>query len=90
VQQALGRLSIAPALDQDVERERMLVDSVPQPMLPPRNVDHNLIAMPLVPGCPKAAADLVGNRLPELQRPLPHGLMADQDPSCGQHLLDHT
>ena len=27
--------------------------------------------------------------LTELQRPLTHRLMSDQDPSGGQHLLDH-
>jgi hypothetical protein len=27
--------------------------------------------------------------LPELQRPLPHGLVADLDASCREHLLHH-
>jgi hypothetical protein len=28
--------------------------------------------------------------LPELQRPLPHRLVADQDAAGGEHLLDHA
>ncbi len=33
-------------------------------------------------------SDLVGERLAELQGPLPHSLIADDDAACSQHLLD--
>ena len=32
----------------------------------------------------------LANVLAELQRPLPHGLVADDDAARGQHLLDHA
>jgi hypothetical protein len=68
----------------------VLVDSAPEPMLPPRDADCDLIEMPLVSGCRKTPADLLGKALAELQRPLPHRLVADQDPSGREHLLDHV
>jgi hypothetical protein len=34
--------------------------------------------------------DPVGEVLAELERPLPHGLVADDDAAGGQHLLDHA
>ncbi len=52
--------------------------------------DHDLIEVPLVPGCGQTPPDLARNALAELQRPLPHRLMADLDAAGGQHLLDHT
>jgi len=53
------------------------------------NADHHLIDVPCVSGCWKTAADPVGKALAELQRPLPHGLMADEDAPGGRHLLNH-
>ena len=78
----------AAALNQDIEHDPVLVDSTPSPMLPTGDADRDLIEMHLVPGCRKIA-DLIGEVLPELQRPLPDRLMTDQDPSGRQHLLDH-
>src|SRR4029078_11059768 len=46
--------------------------------------------MPFFPGCRKAPADLGSKILAKLQRPLPHGLMADQDAPGGEHLLNHA
>jgi hypothetical protein len=68
----------------------MLIHSAPEPMLPARDADHNLIEMPLVSDGRQPPTDLVGEALAELHRPLPHGLMADQDAAGGQHLLDHA
>jgi hypothetical protein len=59
-------------------------------MLPARNADHHLIEVPFVPGRGQTPPDLVGIALPELQRPLPHGLVADLDASCREHLLYHA
>ena len=68
----------------------MLVHRPPEPMLLAGDADHDLIEVPLVSGCRKTPADLVGEALAEFQRPLPHGLMADHDASCGENLLDHA
>src|SRR5215207_4760045 len=64
-QQAFGRLCIAAALNQDVEHGSVLVDGPPQPMLLAGNADHDLIKVPLVPGCRKTSPDLIGKALPE-------------------------
>ena len=46
-QQPLGRLLVAPALDQDIEHDAGLVNGSPQPMLHPGNSERDLIKMPL-------------------------------------------
>src|SRR3954453_20303720 len=43
-----------------------------------------------VAGCRQTPADPVSEVLAELERPLPYGLVADDDAACGQHLLDHA
>jgi hypothetical protein len=58
-------------------------------MLLARDVDDNLVQMPFVSSNWKSAADLFREALAELQRPLPHRLVADQDAASQQHLLDH-
>lgn len=89
-QQALGSLCIPAALDQDIEHGSVLVDGAPQPMLLASDADHNLIKMPFVSGCGQTPADPIGKALAELERPLPHRLVADQDTAGGQHLLHHA
>src|SRR3954451_13606788 len=44
----------------------------------------------LVARARQPTADLIGERLAELERPLPHALVADDDAARGQHLLDHA
>jgi hypothetical protein len=46
--------------------------------------------MPFVINPGKAAADLVGEPLAKLARPLLHGFMADDDAALGQQLLHHA
>src|SRR4051795_3992449 len=46
--------------------------------------------MPLIARARQSTADLVGERLAELERPLPHALMADDDAARGQHFLNHA
>src|SRR5207248_87576 len=47
-EQALGGLLVAPALDQNIENEAVLVDGAPEPMLLPGEADNNLIEVPFV------------------------------------------
>ena len=68
----------------------MLVDGPPQPMLLATDADDHFVEMPFVSRCGQMPADLVGEILAKLQRPLPHCLMADQDASGREHLLDHA
>src|SRR5690348_13973743 len=66
VQQPLGSLLVAAALDQDSEHDAGLVHRSPQPMLHPGKLEHDLIQMPLVANPRKASTDLIGELLAEL------------------------
>src|SRR4051794_6149286 len=88
-QEALGGPLVAPALDQHVEYDAVLVARPPQPVLLARDLDLDLVQVPLVAGTGQPPADLVREALAELERPLPHGLVADRDAAGGQQLLDH-
>ena len=73
-----------------IQNHPVLVDRAPQPVLYPRDRQHDLIQVPLVSGGRQPAPDLVGEALPELQRPLTHGLVADKDAARGQQLVHHA
>src|SRR5215203_3944961 len=78
-EQALGGALITPALDQHVEHDAVLIDRTPQPVLLAGDLYRNLIQMPFVSGRRQPPPDLVGECLAELERPLPHTLVADDD-----------
>src|ERR671916_3033337 len=67
-----------------------LVHGTPEPVLHPGDPDGHLIRVPLAPGTGQPPPDPVGERLAELERPPPHGLVAHDDAAGGQHLLDHA
>jgi hypothetical protein len=52
------------------------------------NRHHHLIQVPLIPGTGQPAANLVGKALTELQTPLPHRLVADDNAAGGNDLID--
>src|SRR3954453_720581 len=54
--------------------------------------DHqaHFVEVPLVSRAGQLAADLVGEALAELARPLPHGLVAHVNAAGRQHLFDHA
>ena len=89
-EQALGGLLVAPALDENVEHKPILVDGPPQPMLLSPDHQAHFVEVPFVARVWQLAADLVGEALAELARPLPHGLMAHEDAAGRQHLLHHA
>ena len=84
-QQPLGRLLVAAALHQNVEHHAGLVHGSPKPMLCPSNFEHDLVEMPFVARSRKAAADLVGKLLAELERPLPHRFVATMIPRAASN-----
>src|SRR3954466_5471526 len=65
--QALGGPLVAPALDQNVEHDPILVDSPPEPVL--RSPDHqaHFVQVPLVARAWQLAADLLAKRWPSLR-----------------------
>jgi hypothetical protein len=52
--------------------------------------DHDLVEVPLVARARQPSTDLVGERLTELEAPLPYRFVAHDDAAGGQHLLDHA
>src|SRR3954462_5946025 len=75
---------------QDVEHDPILVDGPPEPMLLAADHQAHLIQVPFVARTGQPAADLVGEPLAELARPLAHGLVAHVNAAGGQHLFDHA
>ena len=55
-QQAFGGVLVAPALDENIENEAVLVDGTPQPMLFPGDADDDLIEMPFVATARRSAS----------------------------------
>ena len=51
---------------------------------------HDFIQMPFVAAGGSPLADLIGDCLAKLGRPLAHGLVSHTNPSCREHLLDHA
>src|SRR3954453_23789234 len=80
----LGGLLITSALDQHVEHHPGLVNCAPEPMLHPGDLDDYLVEVPFVANAGQPALDLTGKCLAELERPLPHGLVADDGAACSQ------
>src|SRR3954464_1688587 len=89
-EQALGGLFVPPALDQAVAHDPILVDGPPQPVLLAADHQAHFVQVPLVSRTGEPAADLVGEALAELARPLAPGFMAHVNAAGRQHLFDHA
>ena len=59
-------------------------------MLHPDDLDGDLVEVPLVSDARQPPPDPIGELLTDLERLLPHGLMAAHDAARCQHLLDHA
>src|ERR1700719_1975143 len=89
-EQAFGSLLVAPALDENIENEAVLVDGTPEPMLLPGEADDHLIEVPFVATARRSPTDAVGEFPAEFEAPLPDRLVRHRDAAGGQHLLDHA
>src|SRR6201993_4219297 len=89
-EQAFGGLLVAPALDENIENEAVLVDGTPEPMLLPGDADDDLIEVPLVATARRALTNAVGEFPAEFEPPLPDRLVCHRDAAGGQHLLHHA
>ena len=67
----------------------MLVDGSPEPMLPARDIDHDLVEMPFVPGCRKTPATWLA-KPSTTSAPTAARLMTYLDAAGGQRLLNHA
>ena len=61
----------------------MLVDGASQPVRLPSDFDDDFVELPLVTDARQPPADRVRESLAELERPLPHRLVADDDEAAG-------
>src|SRR3954451_11917777 len=86
-QQAFGGFLVAPALDQDIENEALLVNRAPEPVLLAGDGDDDLVEVPFVAAARGTSTDAVGEFAAEFQAPLPDRLVGHRDATCCQHLL---
>src|SRR3954471_3574921 len=63
-------------------------DAPPQPALLAGDHQAHFVEVPFLAPTGQLAADLVGETLVELARPLPHGLVTDEN-AAGRQLLVH-
>lgn len=86
----LGGVFLAPALHEHVKNEAGLVDRAQAPELHADDLHRDLVEMPFVAELRQPSSDPIGERLDELQRPLPYPLVADDDATRRAQVLDHA
>jgi hypothetical protein len=89
-EQAFGRLFVALALDEDVENETFLVDSVPEPVFLGGDGDDDLVEVPFVAAARGSPTGAVGEFPAEFQTLLPDRLIGDRNAASRQHLLNQA
>ena len=90
VQQAFGRLLVAPALDEDVENKAFLIDRAPNRMFPAGDGDDDLIQVPFAATARSSSADAVYECPAEFQALRPDRLMCHRAAASRPHPLDHV
>ena len=83
-----GRPPIAPRLDEDVNDIAVLVHGPPQILLPPVDLDEELVQMPRVAHAAPAAPQPASVVEPERPTPLPNRLIRHGDPAFGEEIFD--
>jgi hypothetical protein len=90
LEEALGGFRIAPFLNQDVQRNTILINSAPEIVLHALDPNEDLVQVPLVARSWSAAAQAVGKVLAEFPAPAPDRLVGDGYASFSQYQLDVT
>jgi hypothetical protein len=88
MQKALGSHLIAPLLDQDVQYDAMLINGSPQPVAFAADLQRHLVQMPLVAGAYSSSTQPCSEGGAECGAPLADGLMADDDATLGEQILN--
>ena len=83
-----GRLLVAPALHQHIQRVPLLIDRPPQVMVLALDRQHDLVQMPFVSTPGLAPTQHVRVGLAEFQRPLSDRLVRHENPAAGHQLFD--
>jgi hypothetical protein len=74
----------------DPNDARVLINGAQKPVLHAGDLDHGLVQVPFVADMRQPTPDQVGENLAKLQRPLPHGLVADHDAAGDQQFVQHA
>ena len=69
----LRGVGIAPGLNQNVERDTILIDGAPEIVLHAADPDEDFVHVPLVPWPWPVASQAVGKALAEFLAPAPYG-----------------
>src|SRR5690349_8084677 len=77
LEEALGRRRVPPVLDQDIERDAVLVHRAPEIARLAVDAQENLIEVPGVARLRSAPARLAGEVGAECEAPLPDGLIGE-------------
>jgi hypothetical protein len=86
-EQAFAGLLIASALDKHIEKEALLVNRAPEPVLLAGDGDDDLVQVPLVATTRSSPTDAAG----KFRRTSgPTAGSSHMSPRCRQHLLDHA
>ena len=87
-EEPFGRPPIAPRLYEDVEDVAVLDDGTPQILLPPLDLDEQLVQMPGVALAATAVPQLPCVAEPERSTPLPNRLIRHGDTPFGEEIFD--
>src|SRR6266511_2087887 len=89
-QETLGSYLIASLLDQDVQYDSVLIDSSPEPVAFAADLQRHLVQMPLVAGSHSSSSQPRGEGGAEPGAPLADRLVADDDTSFSEQILNVT
>ncbi len=90
LEEALGGFRIAPFLNQDVQRNTILINGAPEIVLHALDPNEDLVQVPLVARSGSAAAQAVSKALAEFPAPAPYRLVGDGNASFSQYQFDVT
>jgi hypothetical protein len=90
MQEPLGCCLIASVLDQDVEYDAMLIDGSPQPVAFAADLQRHLVQTPLVACSRASSTQPCRKRGSELGARLAAGLVADDEATLGEQILNVT
>ena len=88
MQETLGGCLIATLLDQDVQDDAMLIHGSPQPVAFGADLQRHLVQMPLVASAYSSSTQPCSERGAEFGAPLADGLVADDDATLGEQILN--
>jgi len=83
-----GRILVTSGLPEDVERVPVLIHCSPERVVPAVHGAHDVVPVPPVSTSRLSAPKGIGIGLPELERPLSDGFIADDHPARGQDFFD--